>query len=199
MTTLRAVPRPAPSRSWPSTRQGHEGGQLRRRPRRRQPRPRRAGHGARGGVRRHRRRGRARGHRDRRAGVRPRARAKTSDGRPPGRGHRRRCRRPCGIGGEAFWTGLNGAPPEGERRVHDFDPEPYFDNPKEARRADRFAQFALAAAAEALEQVGRPRTATPSGAACSSAPASVASTPSRSRSSSTTRRAPGGSRRSWCR
>ena len=36
----------------------------------------------------------------------------------------------------------------------DFDPEPYFANPKEARRTDRFAQFALAAAAEALGQSG---------------------------------------------
>jgi 3-oxoacyl-[acyl-carrier-protein] synthase II len=61
---------------------------------------------------------------------------------------------PCGIGTEAFWQGLNGAPPEGLRRIHDFDPEPYFANPKEARRTDRFAQFALAAASEALGQSG---------------------------------------------
>jgi 3-oxoacyl-[acyl-carrier-protein] synthase II len=57
---------------------------------------------------------------------------------------------PCGIGNEAFWDGLNSAPPEGLRRVTDFDPEPFFANAKEARRTDRFAQFALAAAAEAL-------------------------------------------------
>jgi 3-oxoacyl-[acyl-carrier-protein] synthase II len=38
--------------------------------------------------------------------------------------------------------------------VHDFDPGPHFANPKEARRADRFTQFALAAAGEALEQAG---------------------------------------------
>ncbi|MEJ5254277.1 MAG: beta-ketoacyl-ACP synthase II [Acidimicrobiales bacterium] len=63
---------------------------------------------------------------------------------------------PCGIGADAFWSGLLGAPPEGERRVHDFDPSRYFDNPKEARRTDRFTQFALAAAAEALEQSGEP-------------------------------------------
>jgi 3-oxoacyl-[acyl-carrier-protein] synthase II len=61
---------------------------------------------------------------------------------------------PCGIGTEAFWKGLLGAPPEGLRHVHDFDPALYFDNPKEARRTDRFAQFALAAAAEALGQAG---------------------------------------------
>ena len=98
-----------------------------------------------------------------------------------------------------FWDGLLGRRPEGERRVHDFDPRRYFDNPKEARRTDRFTQFALAAAHEALEQAGdldadpRPRRRH------RSAPASAASTPSRSRSSSTTRRAPAGSRRSWCR
>jgi len=61
---------------------------------------------------------------------------------------------PCGIGNEAFWEGLNAAPPEGLRRVADFDPLPFFDNPKEARRTDRFAQFALAAAAEALAMSG---------------------------------------------
>ena len=61
---------------------------------------------------------------------------------------------PCGIGRDAFWQGLLGPVPEGERRVHDFDPTPFFDNPKEARRADRFTQFALAAAAEATAQAG---------------------------------------------
>ena len=62
----------------------------------------------------------------------------------------------AGIGRDAFWTGLLGDAPEGLRRVHDWDPTPYFDNPKEVRRADRFEQFAVAAAAEALEQSGRP-------------------------------------------
>src|SRR3954471_15589289 len=61
---------------------------------------------------------------------------------------------PCGIGRDAFWAGLLAPAPEGDRRVRDFDPEPYFENAKEARRADRFTQFALAAAAEALEQAG---------------------------------------------
>jgi 3-oxoacyl-[acyl-carrier-protein] synthase II len=61
---------------------------------------------------------------------------------------------PCGIGRDAYWRGLCTRAPEGERRVHDFDPTPHFANPKEARRADRFTQLALAAAAEALEQAG---------------------------------------------
>ena len=61
---------------------------------------------------------------------------------------------PCGIGQNAFWEGLQGPVADDERRVNDFDPAQYFDNPKEARRTDRFAQFAFAAAAEALEQAG---------------------------------------------
>ncbi|NNE72113.1 MAG: beta-ketoacyl synthase, partial [Acidimicrobiales bacterium] len=60
----------------------------------------------------------------------------------------------CGVGPDAFWAGLNGPPPEGERRVADWDPSPWFDKPKDARRTDRFAQFALAGAAMALEQAG---------------------------------------------
>ncbi len=63
----------------------------------------------------------------------------------------------CGIGRDAFWAGLHRPPrPGSELPIEDFDPEPYFDNPKEVRRADRFQQFALAAAAEALEQSGTP-------------------------------------------
>jgi len=60
----------------------------------------------------------------------------------------------CGIGKEAFWNGLQGPVEDVERRVNDFDPTPFFDNPKEVRRTDRFAQFAFAAAHEALEQAG---------------------------------------------
>src|SRR4051794_16231076 len=60
----------------------------------------------------------------------------------------------CGTGVNAFWDGINGAPPEGERRLHDFDPELYFPNPKETRRADRVTQLALAAATQAYEQAG---------------------------------------------
>lgn len=60
----------------------------------------------------------------------------------------------CGTGVDAFWDGLLAAPPEGERRIHDFDPATVFDNPKEARRADRVTQLALAAAEQALAQAG---------------------------------------------
>ncbi len=61
---------------------------------------------------------------------------------------------PVGVGRDAFWDGLLRPQPTGERRAEDFDPSPWFDNPKEARRADRFTQFALATAGEALEQSG---------------------------------------------
>ena len=60
----------------------------------------------------------------------------------------------AGTGLEAFWQGLNSAPPEGERRVHDFDPLPFYDNPKEARRADRSQQMATARATMAIEDAG---------------------------------------------
>ncbi len=63
---------------------------------------------------------------------------------------------PCGIGREAFWSGLLGPGLSDTKanEIADWDPSPYFDNPKEARRADRVEQFALAAAAEAFEQAG---------------------------------------------
>ena len=67
----------------------------------------------------------------------------------------------CGIGTDAFWDGLCGPAPDGERRVPDIDPTPPFDNPKEIRRSDRCTPFALAAADMALEQAG-PLTADPS-------------------------------------
>jgi 3-oxoacyl-[acyl-carrier-protein] synthase II len=60
----------------------------------------------------------------------------------------------CGNDVEAFWAGLCGPPPEGERRVRDFDPATVFDNPKEARRADRVTQLALAATTQAMDQAG---------------------------------------------
>lgn len=65
---------------------------------------------------------------------------------------------PCGIGKEAYWNGLLGPGITGTKSVElsDWDPLPYFDNPKDARRADRVEQFALAAAAEAFAQAGRP-------------------------------------------
>ena len=60
----------------------------------------------------------------------------------------------CGVGTDAFWDGLCGPAPEGDRLVPDFDPSLWFENPKEARRSDRCTQFALAAADMALEQAG---------------------------------------------
>lgn len=60
----------------------------------------------------------------------------------------------CGTGVDAFWDGLCGEPPSGERRIHDFDPEALFDNPKETRRADRVTQLALGAATQALAAAG---------------------------------------------
>ena len=61
---------------------------------------------------------------------------------------------PCGIGVDAFWEGLCGPAPIGDRRIVNFDPAPYFSNPKEVRRADRCTQFAIAASEMALAQAG---------------------------------------------
>ena len=63
---------------------------------------------------------------------------------------------PCGVGRDAFWSGLLGPGLSGGRTtaIADWDPTPYFANPKEARRADRVEQFGLAAAAEAFAQAG---------------------------------------------
>ena len=65
---------------------------------------------------------------------------------------------PCGLGKDAFWAGLNGPGTTSGRAIEiaDWDPSPYFANPKESRRADRVEQFALAAAAECFEHAGRP-------------------------------------------
>ena len=65
---------------------------------------------------------------------------------------------PCGIGKDAFWKGLGGPGLTGGRTIEiaDWDPTPYFDSPKDARRADRVEQFAVAAAAECFEHAGRP-------------------------------------------
>ena len=61
----------------------------------------------------------------------------------------------AGIGKEAFWNSLLNGVPENGFLIEDFDPLPFFDgNAKEARRADRFQQFALAAAKEAIDQAG---------------------------------------------
>jgi 3-oxoacyl-[acyl-carrier-protein] synthase II len=63
---------------------------------------------------------------------------------------------PAGIGVERFWSGLLGPGATGTKAVEiaDWDPTPYFDNPKQARRADRVEQFTLAAAAEAFDRAG---------------------------------------------
>ena len=63
---------------------------------------------------------------------------------------------PCGIGKELFWKGLLGPGFTGANSIEfkDWDPSPYFESPKESRRADRCEQFALAAAGEAMTQAG---------------------------------------------
>jgi 3-oxoacyl-[acyl-carrier-protein] synthase II len=63
---------------------------------------------------------------------------------------------PCGIGKDAYWNGLMGPGITNSRSVEitEWDPQPYFDSPKDARRADRVEQLALAAAAEAFAQAG---------------------------------------------
>jgi 3-oxoacyl-[acyl-carrier-protein] synthase II len=63
---------------------------------------------------------------------------------------------PAGIGAKDFWAGLNGpSAPQGRTIVfEDWDPSPYFDSPKQSRRADRVEQFALAAAGQAFDYVG---------------------------------------------
>ena len=63
---------------------------------------------------------------------------------------------PCGIGKQNFWKGLLGPSTTGSVTVEvsEWDPAPYFDGPKEVRRADRCEQYALAAAKEAIEQSG---------------------------------------------
>jgi len=61
---------------------------------------------------------------------------------------------PVGCGQEAFWKGLLSPQPQGERRIHDFDANDYYNDPKEIRRADRFEHFAVASAQEALAEAG---------------------------------------------
>jgi 3-oxoacyl-[acyl-carrier-protein] synthase II len=61
---------------------------------------------------------------------------------------------PCGHGRDAFWTGLLSPQPEGERRMKNFDPAPYFTNPKEIRRTDLGTQIAIAVGFEALAHAG---------------------------------------------
>ena len=61
---------------------------------------------------------------------------------------------PVGIGQDDFWKGLLSPQPEGERRASAFDPEKVYEDKKSIRRADRFEQFAVASAKEALAQSG---------------------------------------------
>jgi 3-oxoacyl-[acyl-carrier-protein] synthase II len=63
---------------------------------------------------------------------------------------------PAGIGVTDFWDGLLGPGITDGRanEIDDWDPSPYFDNPKQARRADRVQQFALAAAGQAFDSAG---------------------------------------------
>ena len=63
---------------------------------------------------------------------------------------------PCGVGRNDFWQGLLGPGVTGAKSISIpyWDPSPYFDSPKDARRADRVEQFGLAAAAEAFAQAG---------------------------------------------
>ena len=63
---------------------------------------------------------------------------------------------PCGVGKQNFWQGLLGPGVSGSHSVEieNWDPSPYFAGPKEARRADRCEQYALAAASEAITQSG---------------------------------------------
>ena len=60
----------------------------------------------------------------------------------------------AGIGADAYFEGLCSPAPVGERRITDFDPNEHFDSPKEARRADPYTQFLVAAADQALAQAG---------------------------------------------
>ena len=63
---------------------------------------------------------------------------------------------PCGIGRQAYWKGLLGPGITSGRatEIEDWDPTPWYGSPKEARRADRAQQFAIAAATEAFAQAG---------------------------------------------
>jgi 3-oxoacyl-[acyl-carrier-protein] synthase II len=59
----------------------------------------------------------------------------------------------CGIGPDAFWDGLLREPEAGPRVITDWDASDLF-GPKELRRNDRFTQFAVAAAEQALADAG---------------------------------------------
>lgn len=60
----------------------------------------------------------------------------------------------AGVGLESFWKGLSKTPGPGPYTVEEWDPEPWIPK-REHRRLDRFSQFAVVAAEEALDQVNR--------------------------------------------
>lgn len=59
-----------------------------------------------------------------------------------------------GVGIDEFWKGLSTAPGPGPLRVGDWDVEARGIPRREARRLDRFSQFALVATAEAMAMAG---------------------------------------------
>jgi len=59
----------------------------------------------------------------------------------------------CGTGPDAFWEGLLREPAPGAREIPDWDAS-YLFGPKEIRRADRYTQFAVGAAEQALADAG---------------------------------------------
>ena len=63
---------------------------------------------------------------------------------------------PAGLDTQSFWSGLlgPGATSGQSLRIDDWDATPFFENAKQARRADRVEQFALAAADQAFTQAG---------------------------------------------
>src|SRR5581483_7325204 len=152
---------------------------LQGRPRRRQPRPRRARHGSRGALRHLGARRGPRGCRHRRSGRGPR----TGEGRRQGmssspltdfKGRPRVAvtgmgvKTPAGQDLDTFWTRIREGrstagpiqafdaaeqPVRFACEVHDFDPEAYF-GPKEVRRQDRVAHLGMGAAIDAIEDAG---------------------------------------------
>jgi 3-oxoacyl-[acyl-carrier-protein] synthase II len=58
-----------------------------------------------------------------------------------------------GIGIDDLWKGLNDQPGPAPRHIEGWDPEPWIPK-RESRRLDKFTQFALVAADEALGQAG---------------------------------------------
>ena len=104
----------------------------------------------------------------------------------------------AGMGAEAFWEGLLAEAPVGYRQIEDWDPSPYFDNPKESRRSDPCSQYALAAAAQAIEMAGNSPPIR-RGEAPRSARASAGSALSKSRSKYASSAANAAFPRSWSR